>query len=319
MIFLVIFPTPLPIIYRLYKPFVLPKLGERNEWKKTMFPIDARLLVYQNKNYIIRTSGWTKVSGMFLLETDLINKRNFSGNVVDVLSPVNIHHSETTLYGVWVVCERTYLLYKWGSNYICNGVYYSVPNGVNNLFIMQNFDNSALLAQETYTHSDKQINIKSLIEHQEMEIENRSKLITQYMIRLKSLVSLTREGTNIFTEVMDIILNILPGNWESTIKRVLLIIALIIIIIPIVFVIGIITMKLVKLFCWFYRPLIIGAVRTVRAIINFSTSSFLNLRDFGKRLRWYKRERRVNNESSTVHYRRLPSEHVELKTKRDRS
>ena len=183
---------------------------------------------------------------------------------------------------------------------------------------MQNFDNSALLAQETYTHSDKQNNIKSLIEHQEMEIENRSKLINQYMIRLKSLVSLTREGTNIFTEVMDTILNILPGNWGSTIKRVLLIIALIIII-PIVFVIGIITMKLVKLFCWCYRPLIIGAVRFVRTMINLLTTSVRGLRQFGKRLRWYKRERRVNNESSTVHYRRLPTEHVELKTKRDRS
>ena len=46
---------------------------------------------------------------------------------------------------------------------------------------------------------------------------------------------------------MDSILNILPGNWGSTIKRVLLIITLIIII-PIVFVIGIITMKLLKNF-----------------------------------------------------------------------
>ena len=124
-------------------------------------------------------------------------------------------------------------------------MYYSVPNGLNNLFIIKNFDNSELLAQETYTHSDEQNNIESLIEHPEMEIENRSKLINQYMIRLQSLVSLTREGTNIFTEVVDAILNILPGNWGSTIKRVLLIIALIII--PIVFVIGIITMKLVKL------------------------------------------------------------------------
>ena len=112
-----------------------------------MFPIDARLLVYQNKNYIIRKSGCTKESGIFILETDLINKRNFSGNIMDVVSPVNGHHSKTTLYGVWVVCKRTYLLYKWGTNYSCNGVLYSVPNGPNNLFIMQNFDNSALLAQ----------------------------------------------------------------------------------------------------------------------------------------------------------------------------
>ena len=73
MIFLVIVPTPLPITYRLYKPFVLPRLGIKGDYKKTMFPIYARLLVYQNKNYIIRTSGWTKESGIFILEIDLIN------------------------------------------------------------------------------------------------------------------------------------------------------------------------------------------------------------------------------------------------------
>ena len=80
LIFLVIFPTPLPIIYRLYKSFVLPRLGGKGDWKTTMFPIDARLLVYQNKYYIIQTSGWTKESEIFILETHLINKRNFRGN-----------------------------------------------------------------------------------------------------------------------------------------------------------------------------------------------------------------------------------------------
>ena len=54
-------------------------------------------------------------------------------------------------------------------------------------------------------------------------------------------------------------------------------------------------------------------------MINLLTASVFGLRDLWKRLRWYKLERRVNNESSTVHYRRLPSKHVELKTKRDRS
>ena len=71
-------------------------------------------------------------------------------------------------------------------------MYYSVPNGPNNLFIMQNTDNSALLAQETYTNSDKQNNLKSLIEHQEKDIENRSILINQYMKRLQFLISFMR-------------------------------------------------------------------------------------------------------------------------------
>ena len=75
-----------------------------------MFPIDASLLVYQNKNYIILTTSWTKVSGIFILETDLINKRNLSGNIIDIVSPINGHYSETTLYAVWVGCKCTYLL-----------------------------------------------------------------------------------------------------------------------------------------------------------------------------------------------------------------
>ena len=102
---------------------------------------------------------------------------------MDVVSPVNYHYLETKLYGVLVVSERAYLFYKWGLNYSCNSLYYSVPNSPNNLFIMQNTKHSALLAQETYNHSDKQNNLKSIIEHQEKEIENRSKLINQYMKR----------------------------------------------------------------------------------------------------------------------------------------
>ena len=54
-------------------------------------------------------------------------------------------------------------------------------------------------------------------------------------------------------------------------------------------------------------------------MINLLAASVLNFRDFGNRLQWYKRDRRVNNESSTVRYQRLTWEHVKLKTKRDRS
>ena len=115
---------------------------------------------------------------------------------------------------------------------------------------------------------------------------------------------------------MDSILNILPSNWGSTIKHVRLIIALIIFI-PIVFVIGIISIKLLKLFYWCYRPLIIGAVCFVRIMINLTVASVICLWGFGIRLRWYKRERKVNNASSTGHYRKISSEHVKLITKRD--
>ena len=39
------------------------------------------------------------------------------------------------------------------------------------------------------------------------------------MKRFQFLILLTREGTNIFTEVINSILNILPGNWGSTNNR----------------------------------------------------------------------------------------------------
>ena len=233
----------------------------------------------------------------------------------DVDSPLNGHFSETTLYGVWTVCERVYFLIKWGSNYTCNGVYFSVPNSSSNLVVFQNIETSAILGQETYIRSDNQRNIKSLIERQEKDIANRSKLVDQYIGRLQSLITLTRESSNIFADVMDSILNILPGNLGSTIKRILLIVALIIVV-PIMFFIGIILIKLLNLLCWCDRPLIAGAIRFVRETISLFSASLFGLRDLGKRLRCYKRKRGLNNESSTVHYRRLPSENVELKVKR---
>ena len=115
----------------------------------------------------------------------------------------------------------------------------------------------------------------------------------QYIDRLQSLISLTKENSNIFADVMVSILNILPGNLGLTIKRILLIIALIIVA-PIVFFIGMILIKLVSLLCWCYRTLIAGTVRSVRVTISLCTSSLLGLRDLGKRLRCYKRKLGLN-------------------------
>ena len=89
------------------------------------------------------------------------------------------------------------------------------------------------------------------------KITNRSKIVEEYMDRLKSLVKLTKEGTNLFSEITNKILNLLPGNWGSTIKRVLLILALIIAV-PIVFFILALTCNIFKLMFWWYKPVISG-------------------------------------------------------------
>ena len=57
LIFLVIFPTPQPIIYRLYKPFVLPRLGERNDWKKNNVP-HRRQFTCLSKQELYNSNIW---------------------------------------------------------------------------------------------------------------------------------------------------------------------------------------------------------------------------------------------------------------------
>ena len=91
-----------------------------------------------------------------------------------------------------------------------------------------------LLSNSDYTKSQKNFAVRELVKNQEEEIANRSKIVEEDTNRLKSLVALTKESTNLFSEVANNILNLLSGNWGSTIKRILLIIALIIAV-PIIF------------------------------------------------------------------------------------
>ena len=111
-----------------------------------------------------------------------------------------------------------------------------------------------LLSHGDYTKSVKNFAVLQLVKQQE-EISNRNKIVEEYMNRLKSLVALTKEGTNLFSEIANNILHLLPGNWGSNIKRVLLIIALIIAV-PIIFFILALSCKVFKVICWCYTPVI---------------------------------------------------------------
>ena len=89
-------------------------------------------------------------------------------------------------------------------------------------------DEVKLLSHNKYEKSANNFAVRKLLKQQEEEIANRSKVVEEYITRLKSLVTLTKESSNLFSEVAGNILNLLPGDWGTTIKRVFLILAFII-------------------------------------------------------------------------------------------
>ena len=69
-----------------------------------------------------------------------------------------------------------------------------------------------LLFHGDYTKSVKNFAVRELVKQQEEEITNRSKIVEEYLNCLKSLVTLTKEGTNLFLEITNNILNLRPGD-----------------------------------------------------------------------------------------------------------
>ena len=62
LIFLVIFSTPIPTIFTLFKPFVLPHIIDNRNCKVLIFSDDTRFISYNNKSYLTSISGWkTKI------------------------------------------------------------------------------------------------------------------------------------------------------------------------------------------------------------------------------------------------------------------
>ena len=135
------------------------------------------------------------------------------------------------------------------------------------------------------------------------------------MNRIKSLVELTKEGTNLFSEVANNILNLLPGNWGSTIKRVLLIISLIIAV-PIIFFILAVTCKVCKLMCWCYKPVISGINFGISNFGTLVSSSAVGLRDLARRVPYRRLRETSRVETSVVRYDREPHEAVTMRTPR---
>ena len=176
-------------------------------------------------------------------------------------------------------------------------------------------DSLKLLSHGDYTQSVKNVAVRELIKQQEEEITNRSKIVEEYMDRLNSLVTLTKEGTNLFSEITNKILNLLPGNWGSTIKRVLLILALIIAV-PIVFFILALTCKIFKLMFWCYKPVISEINFGIKNLGSLASSSAIGLLNLARRVPYRRLRETSRVETSVVRYDREPHEAVTLRTSR---
>ena len=103
LVFLVAFLTPLAKIFRLYKPFVLPKTIAKKQWRMKCFPNDIRLINYNNQWHTTPIGNWTKEDGLAIFETEYLLKPNIRGNNIDINERFNEHQSINTLYAAWTV------------------------------------------------------------------------------------------------------------------------------------------------------------------------------------------------------------------------
>ena len=194
LLFLIIFPTPYPIVFDLYKPFSLPFKNFEN-WKMLSFSEDTRLINFKNRAYITSISGWSKEGHLVVIESENF-KNNLSGAELSVPAPVNNYFAMRTFFGIWSVCENFVKLWSWGSVYDCHGVNYTADELSVQLDIATMFDNSNLNFQynfEKFYQNYSKFNM--LLENQNSEISNRSLLVQSYINQLNNLIKATKEGS----------------------------------------------------------------------------------------------------------------------------
>ena len=158
-----------------------------------------------------------------------------------------------------------------------------------------------LLSQGDNTKSVKNVSVRNLVKQQEEKIINCSKIVEEYMNRLKSLATLTKEGTNLFLEITNNILNLLSGNWGLTIKRVLLLFA-IIIEFSIVFFIIALTCKIFKIMFWCYKPVISKINFGIKNKGALASSCAVGLLNLARRVPYRRLQETSRVETSVVRY-----------------
>ena len=79
---------------------------------------------------------------------------------------------------------------------------------------MMSFDieHSLLSPIKKYKQGSGDDKIRRLVESQELEIANKSKLVDAYMVQFESLVEATKEGSNLFNGFFNGISKLLPTN-----------------------------------------------------------------------------------------------------------
>lgn len=274
-VFLVIFPTPQPGLFRLYKPFILPKHvnGNIENWKQLSYNDDSRLIIYNQSSYLISTSSWTKENGLIIFETDYLKKPNISGTEFKIPVPLNFHFSVKTFYGEWTVCKSEYILINWGSKYVCNNISYSVPDGIPQLDVYLYDAPMNLYKQYEMLNKSHSNSLMNLILKQEKEIENRSVVVQNLLSRIQSLVDATKQSSSMFSDLFSGLLKFLPDNWVSTLKN-LFIIIVVVICIPIVFVLVSCSLKIFYIIYNCYRP-VCSSILNVGTIFKSVNKSFL--------------------------------------------
>ena len=293
----------------------LPTKADDGEWIFKSYVDGARLINYNNHTRIISISGWTKEDGLVVLETELLKEANITAANVVVPQPADSHVAIETLYGVWMRCGPNVSLIPWSSNYQCLGLNYSTPNALPQISLVRESDPGSLLSHTDWRRSQSNFGLRNLIENQDKEIENRSKLVDEYISQLKSFVELTKQSTNFLTGIVDSVFKLLPSSWGDTIKRVLLIGGLIIAA-PILFVGLIIFMKCLSFVIWCYKPIVYGAARLTRTAFRALPTAILATGRGLRRLRLWRSTRDSDIVESVVRYRNLSREQVELPARR---
>ena len=180
-----------------------------------------------------------------IFESDYL-KTNVTGTMSTVPAPNNNHMRIYTLYEMWTVCIQFAILHKWETTYMCDNVNYSTPNNLNSLSLINNIDRQRLVQQAHYERSSNSSIQNELMEEQQILIANRSLRVKSLLKQIDSLITATKQGTSLFGDISNLLLNLLPTSSATTIKNIILIFALIISL-PIIFFIILISIRCLRL------------------------------------------------------------------------
>ena len=172
-------------------------------------------------------SGWTNENQLVIFESNYL-KNNVTGTISSVFSPNNNHIRIYTLYGMWTVCNQFAILHKWKTTYMCDNVNYSTSNNLDSLSLINNIDSERLVQQAHYERLSNSYILNELLEKQQIFIANRTLRVKLLLKQIDLLITATKEGTSLFRDISNMLLNLLPTSWATTITNIMLIVVIII-------------------------------------------------------------------------------------------